>query len=320
MSRVVFSSKHLPPHLDERARYKLWTDLFREHMCAADISFFSEQPFYSQSEFMKFGEVRVTQLNANVQTAVRSAKHIAADSRNDCIIGAMYNGASSLLKQNGREAVRRPGQLMLYTNAEPLAAEHDSIIRFRGVCVPAGLLSERVPGFQDLTIKPLVPSPALRHLERYLSILVESEIDPAMEVLAETYLVDLIALALGASGDSAELARQRGLRVARLQEIISEINRGFDDGAVSARTVADGLGLSTRYINDLLHESGQSFTERVLELRLQKAFALLSDPVQSRMRIGEIALACGFNEVSYFNRCFRRRFGITPTQCRGGDR
>jgi AraC-like DNA-binding protein len=30
----------------------------------------------------------------------------------------------------------------------------------------------------------------------------------------------------------------------------------------------------------------------------------------------EIAHACGFNEVSYFNRCFRRRFGDTPTQYR----
>ena len=34
-------------------------------------------------------------------------------------------------------------------------------------------------------------------------------------------------------------------------------------------------------------------------------------------RISDIAFACGFNDLSYFNRCFRRRFGLTPTAARG---
>jgi transcriptional regulator GlxA family with amidase domain len=55
----------------------------------------------------------------------------------------------------------------------------------------------------------------------------------------------------------------------------------------------------------------------VLELRLQKARAMLAGANHHRTRICEIALACGFNEVSYFNRCFRRRFGASPTQYRG---
>jgi AraC-like DNA-binding protein len=34
-------------------------------------------------------------------------------------------------------------------------------------------------------------------------------------------------------------------------------------------------------------------------------------------RISEIAFACGFNDLSYFNRCFRRCFVLTPTAARG---
>jgi transcriptional regulator GlxA family with amidase domain len=37
------------------------------------------------------------------------------------------------------------------------------------------------------------------------------------------------------------------------------------------------------------------------------------------MKVSDIALACGFNEVSYFNRCFRRRFGASPLQHRGNN-
>ena len=58
----------------------------------------------------------------------------------------------------------------------------------------------------------------------------------------------------------------------------------------------------------------------VLELRLQKARAMLASPRYDRMKVSDIALACGFNEVSYFNRCFRRRFGASPTQFRGDTR
>ena len=98
------------------------------------------------------------------------------------------------------------------------------------------------------------------------------------------------------------------------------IKAGFSDPGFSARNVALRLGLAPHYVQNLLSETGASFTERVLELRLQKARAMLSDPRHDRLKISEIAYTCGFNEVSYFNRCFRRRFGASPTQFRGDGR
>lgn len=45
-----------------------------------------------------------------------------------------------------------------------------------------------------------------------------------------------------------------------------------------------------------------------------------ADPFRSTVRerrISDVAFDCGFNDLSYFNRCFRRRFGLTPTAARG---
>ena len=81
--------------------------------------------------------------------------------------------------------------------------------------------------------------------------------------------------------------------------------------------VASRVGLSERYVQDLLYEAGASFTERVLELRLQMARAMLADRRHDRLKISDIAYECGFDSLSYFNRCFRRRFGASPTQYRG---
>ncbi len=82
------------------------------------------------------------------------------------------------------------------------------------------------------------------------------------------------------------------------------------------KSLARRLGLSVRYVHDLLQQTGAGFAERVLELRLQQAAILLGDRRSDALRIGDLALAVGFSDVSYFNRCFRRRFGCTPTAMR----
>jgi AraC-like DNA-binding protein len=65
----------------------------------------------------------------------------------------------------------------------------------------------------------------------------------------------------------------------------------------------------------LLYEAGASFSARLNELRLRKAADLLS---RSGSRwISDVAFDRGFNDLSYFNRSFRRRFGLTPTAARG---
>lgn len=164
-------------------------------------------------------------------------------------------------------------------------------------------------------------SEAFRHLRNYTGFLLGS--NPSVENaqiadLVGSTLLNLMTLGIGCEGDAAEVAQLRGLRAARLREILSQIRQRFAYPAFSSEEVAGSLGLSQRYINDLLHETGTSLAERVLELRLQKALAMLADLRHNGLKVSEIAYACGFNEVSYFNRCFRRRFGATPTAARNG--
>ena len=62
-------------------------------------------------------------------------------------------------------------------------------------------------------------------------------------------------------------------------------------------------------------EQYHAWTARLNELRLRKAAELLAR--SETRRISDVAFDCGFNDLSYFNRCFRRRFGLTPTAARG---
>ncbi len=63
------------------------------------------------------------------------------------------------------------------------------------------------------------------------------------------------------------------------------------------------------------HE-GTTFTEYVLAQRLGRAHRLLADPRHANQKIGAIALDVGFGDLSYFNRAFRKRYGVAPSELR----
>jgi AraC-like DNA-binding protein len=84
--------------------------------------------------------------------------------------------------------------------------------------------------------------------------------------------------------------------------------------------VAKSKAISARYLQSLLETSGSSFTEHVTELRLQRAFALLTEAGDGPRRISDIALQAGFSDISHFNRLFRARFGDTPGAVRAQGR
>ena len=97
---------------------------------------------------------------------------------------------------------------------------------------------------------------------------------------------------------------------------MKQIKRNYRNPALSASVVGLQIGLSARYVQDLLSSAGGSFSERILELRLQDAKAILTDARCQDRRIGDIALEVGFSDISYFNRSFKKRFGCSPRAAR----
>ncbi len=122
-------------------------------------------------------------------------------------------------------------------------------------------------------------------------------------------------MALGANRGTRE-TRLGAVAAARSAAVLADINRSFTDPGLTLETVARRQGVSPRYLQKLLEQSGMSFTARVNELRLQRAFALLSKAQNRGRRISEIAWQSGFSNIPHFNRLFRARFGDTPSGSR----
>lgn len=59
--------------------------------------------------------------------------------------------------------------------------------------------------------------------------------------------------------------------------------------------------------------TGRTFIDSLNEIRLGHASRLLIDTTQT---VAEVSFNCGFNNLSYFNRIFKRKNGCTPTEFR----
>jgi AraC-like DNA-binding protein len=68
----------------------------------------------------------------------------------------------------------------------------------------------------------------------------------------------------------------------------------------------------------LFEQEGATFTAYVRERRLIRAHRTLTNRRFDDRGIGEIAWEVWFSDLSYFNRTFRRRFGLSPGAVRAG--
>jgi AraC-like DNA-binding protein len=159
---------------------------------------------------------------------------------------------------------------------------------------------------------------ALRHLIEYLGFMqgnFATTSNDLKRVVAQ-HIIDLAVLAVGATHEVAEIASRGGLRAARVLAIRREVDHAFADPDFSLPVLAGRIGVTPRYVQSLLAESGTSFVDEVIKRRLRRAHEMLSSPLYVGMTVIDLAYHCGFASVSNFHRMFRRAFGMTPSHVR----
>ena len=97
-----------------------------------------------------------------------------------------------------------------------------------------------------------------------------------------------------------------------LIKAIEIINERIPDPSFGVEAFAEGLAVSRSLLHKkLIALTGEPPGELIKRYRLNKAAKLLE---QKSGNVTEIAFEVGFNDASYFTYCFRRQFGISPSQ------
>ena len=246
------------------------------------------------------------------------ACHSAALIDNDDLILLVAQTGASVMKHRGREEPVNACQALLMSGSEVGASQiQPGGLRFINMSFSLRKLAPLIgdPGAVFMRPLPLESAP-MRLLIDYVQAVQAIDRAAPRELwhLAATHILDLAAVAIGATRDAAEIARGRGVRVARLRAIKADI--AAHGAHLSADQIAERHRLSPRYVRKLFESEGTSLSDFMLAQRLDRAHRLLSDPRQAGLTITAIAYEAGFNDLSYFNRAFRRRYAATPSDVR----
>lgn len=107
-----------------------------------------------------------------------------------------------------------------------------------------------------------------------------------------------------------------GVRSSCLQGIYRTIETRLSDPDLSLEHVARLNGVSTRYLQKLFAEQGETFRGYRRKRRLERSRADLVSPLYVNLSITEICFRWGFNDAAHFSRAFRKAFGQSPRDYR----
>ena len=95
------------------------------------------------------------------------------------------------------------------------------------------------------------------------------------------------------------------------KEIISYIDFHYTED-LNLNYFAGMFNMSKTYLSNLFKkETGVTLTDFIHQVRMRKAITLINS---SALPITAIATACGYNDINYFIRVFKRTYGLSPKQ------
>jgi AraC-like DNA-binding protein len=224
----------------------------------------------------------------------------------------------SLARQQRREISIGPGDaVVIDPGGGAFTVLRPGPCRLIGLRVPwHAVPSARGAGQPSLRLVP-AGTAALRLLTRYLgSVMAGPPPSGQLTDAVVAHLTELIELSLLTPGAGSLPAGDRGVRAARLTAIKADIGRHLTDGSLSVAALAARHGITPRYVHKLFEDDDMTCSQYVLDQRLALAYRRLRDPRQAGRTVSSIANDAGFGDLSYFNRTFRRRYGVTPSGAR----
>jgi AraC-like DNA-binding protein len=259
------------------------------------------------------GHLGICSVRSNAVTVTRTPTMAKDDVAPSIFLGVQMAG-SCLVVQNGREAILRPGELVLWDTTAPytlideggvqqhffrisisaLALPHDALREVSAVTLTPGHPMADLAGayFRRLASRPDVftePDP-------------EAVTSPSVELVRALITTHLDATALTTEPFRATLPLR----------ILEYVRAHLSDPNLSAAQIAAEHNISVRHLYNVLAEGEVSLGDWIRTHRLEECRDELSRPGSRFVTIASIAQRWGFNDPSTFGRLFRTAYGMSP--------
>lgn len=259
------------------------------------------------------GPIRICSARATAVRIRRTERLAREDEEPAVFLGVQMTG-SSMVVQNDRECLLRPGDCAVYESIAPYTLLFDEGVDHRFIRFPRALLALPDRLLRDLAAVPLGSgNPVARLAFAYFSQLAGSD-ELHQSAHAESVVepsVGLLRAVLTSQYGDAGLAKEP-LEATLSLRITEYIRAHLADPGLSAARIAAAQGISVRHLYAVLSRSGISLGDWIRTRRLTECRRELAGPNGRTRTIAAIGRSWGFVDATHFSKVFKRTFGVSP--------
>lgn len=295
---------------------KAWCTAVSQAYFSLDVEPYNKESFSGSMCRWRLGNVELSRIHCDGLLYRRYDHHLLREIESSLLIAIPKDDTINFV-QNDRRTTCKPGGFLVERSDAPYEYWHNGRNRQWVLKVPTahvrtrlgqserlgGLAFDAGTGIASFFISSLKTT--IRHLEA---------IDDAARSAAGTHLVELLCLAI--MNDQRVLTSNlSSVRAAHLSRAETFIRDHLKDPDLNPGKVAEGCGISLRYLQRLFHETDQSIQSYIRERRLNRCNEELRSKRLGRS-ISDIAYDWGFADQAQFSKYYRSRFGKTASETR----
>ena len=292
-----------------------WHHVTCRQFSMTECSKAAEHDFSARVTIRQFGDLVLNTIWSAVRhdQAIRVTRRpidIRKDQRDYFMLWLMLAGTARL-SQDGRYASLQGGDLVLQDQSRPFELEFGQLSHAAMVMVPRPLLTSRLPFAESMAARriPAISrtGPLTGSLLRQLFSMeetIEDVIDRRLSTSALDIISTMLEAELGQQSSVARLGR-------RLEEVKGYMLARMHDCDLDAETIARGTAMASRTLYRLFAREATTPIQWLWEQRLTRSYHLLSEAKAGG--VTDVAMICGFKDVSHFSRAFRAKFGRSPS-------
>lgn len=280
----------------------------------------SETEFHARVECLSTATEAIGRGITSPVVAVRGSHEIAKSSSDSYYANYVLAGELSI-EQCGKSVAARQGDLVVYDSSLPLKMTQRSAGAFDHLAfrIPKAKLIH-LRHIESLLKNTLIPADKMMPpLSSCLNFMAHNLLSAATDELRSLYDICalLMPLSVGHFESGVEFAENSEISPKTyMREIMNYIDANINSSELSPRSVANNLGISVRYVHKLFAVTGTTFSVYVISKRLEFVRRDLVSRGYRHQPIFGLAYRWGFNDISTFNRAFKKKYGCSPSEYR----
>ena len=289
-----------------------WGQQIQQHFPYIELTTPDRESFRAGQDHISLGEVQLFDMHTGPHTVTQHKIVSTREQEALCKLSLQLAG-TTLLTQDGRDCLLKPGDLALYVAHRPYVLHYEDIQRSLIIQFPQELLHLVQNQISQVTAVPIsdhsglgkVAVPLFEQLALNLHILE----GPHAQQLVRSALEMLVTVLFAAARNQQDLHRDNPL----FEQAVAYIADHLHDPALGPQLIADHFYVSLRQLHNKFAEEHQTVSAYIRNERIRRIRDDLANPAYREETVQSISARWGLTDASHVSKLFKQTYGQTPS-------